>query len=324
MIDRRSRRGRASYFGDSARRYDTRTFDPMSFTYTNTSGRTTTVTTCLPLNSTENPLPICVFSHGLGGDRNKYQPLRKYCAERGIGFVQPDHLDSALLGFGQDFVSSPWYTRQDEHDEMITNLATWLNGNPTIAAIINGRSLIIGAAGHSYGGHTTVGVGGAVMNHPQNGSREIANPLIKSLLCYSPPGVQTMDTAGYCASLVAPLGLLTGTNDPGANGTDGVIMPYTWREQPFIDVEDQFGWLMVGQGTDHGYGGMTGGYAGNEFATNISDAAWEQIAKDVGYAHLCYTLRGDQAARAALLAKYWTTASVGKINVMSLKNVGLA
>ncbi|NJL31853.1 MAG: hypothetical protein HC898_09595 [Phycisphaerales bacterium] len=103
------------------------------------------------------PCPVILWSHGMFGSKDGYQPLVRYWASHGYIVIQPTHEDSLALGnttFG-DFASGSQYWKTRPVDVVFL-----LNSLGTIAEEVKGLPEMdkskLAVGGHSFGAHTTM------------------------------------------------------------------------------------------------------------------------------------------------------------------------
>jgi len=113
--------------------------------------------------------PVIVFSHGLLGSKDGYQPLVRYWADNGYVVIQPTHYDSAsfrkptlteLRDLTPLFVG--WESRPDDIILILDELANIESLLPGFKGKFDhGR---IGMGGHSFGSHTAMLIGGTQLS----------------------------------------------------------------------------------------------------------------------------------------------------------------
>ncbi|CAN5494094.1 alpha/beta fold hydrolase [soil metagenome] len=113
--------------------------------------------------------PVIVFSHGLLGSKDGYQPLVRYWAEHGYVVIQPTHYDSAsfrkptlteLRDLTPLFVG--WESRPDDIILILDELNLIESLLPNFAGKFDHSR--IGMGGHSFGSHTSMLIGGAQLS----------------------------------------------------------------------------------------------------------------------------------------------------------------
>jgi predicted dienelactone hydrolase len=117
-------------------------------------------------------LPLVVFSHGLGGCGTQSLFFTEELARHGYVVAAPDHRDAAFctvdgtrgdlrhiapeapLFKPEQWTDATYVDRRDDLEALIDALLV----DPVFGEAIDGRA--IGAAGHSLGGYTVIGLGG--------------------------------------------------------------------------------------------------------------------------------------------------------------------
>ena len=141
--------------------------------------------------SPEQPVPLIVFSHGLGGSRKGYSYLGRYWAGEGIASLHPQHVgsDNAL-----------W---QGNPFELLSRLRSAVHDNEALARVHDLRFALdqvleseqglsidvsqIGVAGHSYGANTAMLISGAKVITVDPKIVVVRDPRIQSALLISAP-----------------------------------------------------------------------------------------------------------------------------------------
>jgi len=136
------------------------------------------------------PLPLVVFSHGLGGCGTQSLFFTEELARHGYVVAAPDHDDATFctvdntrgsfrnlrpqqpLGDPLSWTDQTYIDRRDDLEDLIDALLA----DPVFAARIDPNA--IGAAGHSLGGYTVLGLGGAWSSWK--------DPRVKAVLALSP------------------------------------------------------------------------------------------------------------------------------------------
>jgi len=110
--------------------------------------------------------PIVIFSHGFGGSSTQVKFLMRAMAEHGYLVVAPDHADArgSKSTFGRPEISfhraQEWSdsTYRARHDDIVKIIEA-LHNDPTWDNQIDWSKLAL--CGHSLGGYTVLGLGGA-------------------------------------------------------------------------------------------------------------------------------------------------------------------
>jgi len=113
------------------------------------------------------PVPLVVFSHGIGSTRERYRWIGQHLAQQGCACLHPQHVGSdrqVWTGNPLSVVSRLWGAAQEsEALARVTDvrfaLDTLLAGE--LASRLDERRIVL--AGHSYGANTTLLAAGAVV-----------------------------------------------------------------------------------------------------------------------------------------------------------------
>lgn len=171
------------------------------------------------------PLPIVIFSHGLGGSRDNYEYLGQHWA--GCGYVSV-HLQHA----GSDdhvWKDADGADRKGAMAQAAANPAAIANRpkdvsfaidrlgvlNADAASPLNGRLDLkrIGVAGHSFGGFTTMAVAGQDF-----GPVQWADPRVSAAIQMSAPVARPAMRDRAYAKITTPVLHMTGTKDDSPIG----------------------------------------------------------------------------------------------------------
>ncbi|MBP9092298.1 hypothetical protein KBI23_14815 [bacterium] len=243
--------------------------------------------------------PVIVFSHGLLGSKDGYQPLVRYWADNGYVVIQPTHYDSAafrkptlteLRDLTPLFVG--WESRPDDIILILNQLANIESLLPEFKGKFDhGR---IGMGGHSFGSHTAMLIGGTQLsansfgNCGNVGSTSSGSgaggkqfrderPLAFLLLSPQGSGRALTETADFNQSawddFERPMMIVTGTEDKGRRRQDHV-----WRSEAFKYGAPDDKYLMVIEGGYHGFGGITGTKFFGSGPANDSHVEWVQLS----------------------------------------------
>ncbi len=178
--------------------------------------------------SAETPVPLVVFSHGLGGSRSGYQYLGSHWADMGIASLHPQHV-------GSD--SDVW---RGNPLELVQRLQAAAQAPEVLARALDLRFVLdqllasdqgrlidtasIAAAGHSYGANTVMLVSGARVGTAYPETRSLRDPRIRSAILISAPPIQGQGPAEQVlAPITIPTLHITSTDDtikiPGYRST---------------------------------------------------------------------------------------------------------
>lgn len=273
--------------------------------------------------------PVILFSHGLGGSSEIYSYLGKYWASHGYVSIHPSHVGSdtkLLLTKGPaelaKAASNPEEIRNRPLDLsfILDELERRQKANPDPAKPFPLRDRMdlahIGVAGHSFGAHTTVVIGGADMK--LGNAKPLADPRVRAIIPMSPPVlggklVQKFLEKTY-GSMTVPSLHMTGTLDDSPIGDTKAAD----RRLPFDHMVKSERQLVVFDKGDHMI------FSGRPTLKPRSDDAkfQEQIAAVTTIFWQAY-LRDDKAAHAWIndskegLTKYLGAAA--KVEIQAAK-----
>lgn len=138
-----------------------------------------------------HPVPLVVFSHGLGGSRMGYSYLARHWANAGLASLHPQHV-------GSD--NSVW---RGNPLELLQRLQTAAHESEALARVMDLRFALnhvlasdqgqlfnassIAVAGHSYGANTAMLVAGAQVNTGNPNLTDLQDRRIKAAILISAP-----------------------------------------------------------------------------------------------------------------------------------------
>jgi predicted dienelactone hydrolase len=129
--------------------------------------------------ATGGHLPIVLLSHGFGPSnyipsKDGYAPLAQFWAERGFAVIQPTHASSRVGGLPSNAPGAPffWRERVEEMKAILNQLSEVERQAPSVAGRMDHSR--IGAAGHSFGGHTIGLLLGTQLNGEDFSDRRIS------------------------------------------------------------------------------------------------------------------------------------------------------
>lgn len=270
----------------------------------------------LPAKS-DNPVPVVIVSHGLGGSRDGMGYLGEALAKNGIATVHLQHLgsdtsvwkDKGAVRAGIDMKTA---MSRENAEARVADVAYALDrlakeSTETGAAPFKGRLDLsaVGIAGHSFGALTTLQVAG--MKTAGGATRD---PRIKAALVLSPPQ-PLIATHAIFDGITIPTVIFTGTADTAIGTKEAKD-----RLKVFAGITRAPAWQVVFDGGDH----MV--YSGNEArrasAASAHYPAWRAVVTDMAVALFRSELFGDKTA-ATKLAKEAVTTRVGKLGTVSVK-----
>jgi len=179
--------------------------------------RTVPVRAYLPRPSV-GPVPLVVFSHGMGGSRFGYTYLGRYLAAQGFASLHVQHAGSdrsVWTSGGWNVVASLHAAASEENAlaraEDVTFVITRSLAEPALAGRL--RAGAIAVAGHSYGANTALLVGGATVDR-RGRMLSRHDPRVRALVLISAPPIHGEENL---ESVLAPVRVpslhLTGTQD---------------------------------------------------------------------------------------------------------------
>lgn len=146
------------------------------------------------------PVPLIIFSHGIGGSRLGYSYLGNYWASHGLASLHVQHVGSdRSIWFGNPFNLVSRLQEAAQEKEAIDRVfdlrfaLTRMLGDP-LGQKINPNQII--AAGHSYGANTTLLASGARVSR-ENIPVDLSDARIKAAIVISAPrfyGQNTVDS----------------------------------------------------------------------------------------------------------------------------------
>ena len=167
--------------------------------------------------SAEHPVPLVVFSHGIGGSRAGYSYLGRYWASQGYASLHLQHVGSDRnLWFGSPFALVGRLRDAAKESEAIARVQDLHFALDQLLAGENGARIDTGrivAAGHSYGANTTLLAAGAQVER-QGQRLDFRDPRIKAAIVISaPPFYGETDPTKILAGITVPTLHVTCTED---------------------------------------------------------------------------------------------------------------
>jgi len=183
-----------------------------------------------PATALRVPVPLVVFSHGLGGSREGYSYLGTNWAARGYASLHVQHAGSdSRVWKGSPFdVVSRLRSAANEAEavDRVRDLGFALDrvlADPQLAGIVDpGRILV---AGHSYGANTALLAAGAAFARPQGAMSFRDSRIVGAVIISAPPFHGEADPDAIVRPIAIPTLHITATGDdirvPGyASGYD--------------------------------------------------------------------------------------------------------
>jgi len=141
--------------------------------------------------SPDGPVPLVVFSHGLGGSRTGYSYLARHWADVGMASLHPQHVgsdSSVWRGNPLDLLQRLQSAARDA--EALARVLDLRFALDQVLASDQGRLIDvtkIAVAGHSYGANTAMLVAGAQVNKDGTNLGELRDQRIKAAILISAP-----------------------------------------------------------------------------------------------------------------------------------------
>ncbi len=273
---------------------------------------------CAPkLDKAAGPVPVILFSHGLGGNREGGKTWVEHWASYGYLVVQMQHAGS---DDGLWKGKPPREIAADMKGGMtLQNLLLRIADVKFVIDEVQRRSEAkegpfamadtgrIGMSGHSFGAQTTLAVAG--QGSPWGSGVSGLDKRISAAIAFSPNARTKSNLDGQFGAISMPFFSITGTKD-GAILGDGTV--YTDRQIPYQHMPkgDSKGgkYLVTFKDGDH----MV--FGGHTLRGLRSAARDSEIQKEVKAATLAFwdaNLKGDAAARKWLQADFKTTLGDG-------------
>ena len=209
---------------------------------------------------------VIVYSHGLGGSRNGGDVWGQAWANAGFVVLHLQHAGSdieAVRASASSFRDGAALRKLGGPDQLLARLQDVVfvidevarRKNDARAADIAWRSVrasAVGVAGHSFGAHTTLGVGG--QTYP--GNPGLKDPRIAALIALSPTLPMAGDAKRAFAGITVPTLCLTGTLDADVVGNGATPER---RAGVFAALPPGNKAMLLLQDADHmTFGGITG------------------------------------------------------------------
>jgi dienelactone hydrolase len=250
----------------------------------------------LYLPRAEGPLPLMVFSHGIGGSRFGYRWLGQHLAASGIASLHPQHVGSdRQVWFGNVFEIFGRLQEAAREQEALARaldvrfaLDTLLQGEH--GARIDTRRIVAG--GHSYGANTTLLVAGARVER-EGRTVELRDERVRAALVISaPPFYGEADPKRVLAGVTLPSLHVTATDDV-------IRVPGYWsgasdRLAVFDATASPAKWLAVYAGGSHSMFTDRAGTGGVALNPQVKAAT-----RELTLAFLRQVFDGDASALAA-------------------------
>jgi len=166
------------------------------------------------------PSPLVVFSHGLGGSRDRYSYVGRHWASYGYAALHLTHAGSdaeALRGPGglparslADFLSDPSVRRERPLD--VSFALDQLRDDPELSKLVDLSRVAV--AGHSAGAHTALALVGMTFDLPGQPAACFRDERVRAAIAMSPQAVGRLGlTEDSWSHIDRPVLSITGTKD---------------------------------------------------------------------------------------------------------------
>lgn len=211
----------------------------------------------------QRPLPVVIFSHGLGGNREGAEYLLRHLAENGYAVVAVQHPGSDTPAVFGGMPGTPGFdvskAQEGARSAQAPGVAvdrfrdvpfaiTQLEEMNKADAKLRGRLDMsrVGMSGHSYGAVTTLALSGQSLG--PNAQFSFADQRIKASIAYSPNKPRRGDATRAFATIRIPTFHMTGTEDKSP--LDASESPEN-RKVPYQSITGADKYLLVFTGGDH-------------------------------------------------------------------------
>lgn len=283
------------------------------------------------------PLPLLVFSHGMGGSSAAFPELTEHFATHGYIVILPTHSDSVKLRrekgeeAGKEILTNPsGYVRNVKPMERVDDIKRILDALPTVEQKIfaDGKASIsreaIAMAGHSAGAMTTQIVFGVkTRTRVLGGAQSFADPRVKAAVVISGQGLKTrLFTKDSWSDLDKPMLVITGSKDIAKAGNDTPESrrhPFEYAPKTSGDPHTYLLWI---EGATHGsYQGKSAAAVLGEKPEDPAMVAAATISATLAFvdAYVRFPAESEEAkaARAYLAGDGIAKQSGGKASVQS-------
>ena len=213
--------------------------------------------------TTEEDLPVVIFSSGFGFSMDAYGPLVDHWAENGFVVVQPTHLDSVSLGIAPTDPRTPWMWRYRIEDLglVLDHLDSVVAALPGLAGRVDTHRIAV--AGHSYGATTASALLGARVLSPVGDPEEdFTDERVSAGVLIALAGLAGQELTPLAqqffafmnpdfAHLTAPALFVAGDADQSVLSTRGP----DWWTDAYRNSDGEKS-LLTAYGADHAFGGI--------------------------------------------------------------------
>lgn len=277
------------------------------FVDTNRDGRIVPFKLYHPEGDELSKMPVVIWSHGFGGNRDGASFISRFLASHGYILVHLTHdgTDSSLWegkpGHPWDILRKAKISRETTLHRFydvpfaLDQLACWADENPDIGGLMDFERL--GMSGHSFGAMTTQVMAGMRFPLADGSLSMIKEPRFKAGILYSPVPISHLTDAAPAdlyGSIDIPLLHMTGTDD--ASPLEG--FDYTHRLAVHEHSGHDVKYLQVLEDGDHMvYNGTRG-----KLEANPKRGEHEEAIKAAALAFWDAKLKGQRAAQDYLSA----------------------
>lgn len=171
-----------------------------------------------PASSRREPVPLVIFSHGMGGSREGYSYLGANWAARGYASLHVQHAgsDSSLWSGNPINMVSRLQSAANETEAVnrVRDLGFALDAvlaDPQLAGVIDPARIL--AAGHSYGANTALLAAGAEFSRPQGNLTYRDSRVLGAVIISAPPFHGETDPESVVRTIGIPTLHITATGD---------------------------------------------------------------------------------------------------------------
>ncbi len=262
-----------------------------------------------PVDHGQGKLPVIIWSHGFGGNRDGASFISRFLAGQGYIIVHITHhgTDSSLWegkpGHPWDILRQVKISRETTLDRMydvpfaLDQLEVWANENPEVGNDMDFSRM--GMSGHSFGAMTTQVMAGMKFPDKDGGLLDISDDRFSCGILYSPVPIRHItdaDPKAVYSSIDIPLFHMTGTDDSSPLEDFGYERRLIIKEH--AGNPDQY--VQILEDGDHMvYNGTRG-----KLADNPKRDAHEKLILDGAYAFWQAYLKDDAQAKAWLETHY--------------------
>lgn len=235
----------------------------------------------------KDKVPVVVFSHGLYGNKDAYEPLTRFYASHGYAVFQINHPDSRVFGLKMPkrAIEVAWSARPKQIKLLLSQFATIEKAVPALKGRLDSEKVAV--AGHSFGAHTSQLIGGLT-----TGGISFRDARVKCVVCISPQGESENLPKSAWKTFTTPALFITGSKDasPIQKGKGG-----KWRRGAYVNAPAGDKYLVWIDGAAHGFGGINGGRSWKGSGPKNEDHV--RIVKKTSLAFLDALLKGSKPAK---------------------------